>query len=210
MGVLTIKLQRKPHLIAGLCLLLLLTACSEKRTLNAIPSDGVILAFGDSLTEGYGAPPGHSYPSVLTELTGMNIINAGISGEVTAEGLQRLPAALSKHQPQLVILMEGGNDILRGSDLQQTKYNLASMIELIHANGSEVVLIGVPQKKLFSNTAPLYQELADEYQLVYEGDILPELLWDNQYKSDSIHFNSAGYRQFSERIYALLKETNAL
>ncbi len=210
MGALTIKQQHKSRLIAGLCLLLLLTACSEKRSLNTLQPDGVILAFGDSLTAGYGAPPGHSYPSVLAELSGMNIINAGVSGEVTAEGLERLPSALNKHQPQLVILMEGGNDILRGSDLQQTKHNLASMIELTHASGSEVLLIGVPQKKLFSNTAPLYQELADEYQLVYDGDILPDLLWDNQYKSDTIHFNAAGYRLFSERIYALLKERNAL
>lgn len=187
------------------------SGCSEQQPqLNPIPADGIIVAFGDSLTEGYGAAKGNSYPEVLAELTGLKVINSGISGEVTKQGLERLPDVLSKHKPQLVILMEGGNDILHGGDLGQAKQNLASMIELIQAYGSEVVLIGVPQKKLFSNTAPFYQQRADEYPLVYESDILPDLLWDNNYKSDSIHFNAAGYHKLAEHIHAVLIDNGAL
>lgn len=170
----------------------------------------MILAFGDSLTYSYGAPPEDSYPLVLQALTGHTVINSGIPGEVTAEGLERLPGELDKHEPDLLILLEGGNDILRSHDLSKTRANLAAMIELAQMQGVQVLLLGVPQKKIFSNTAPFYQELADEYQVVYEGDMLPDLLWDNRYKSDSIHFNSDGYRELAERIDDLLRAKNAL
>ncbi len=188
---------------------LLLTACGRE-PLEAVPADGVIVAFGDSLTEGYGAPSGSSYPEVLADLTGRTVINAGISGELTASGLQRLPALLDRHDPDLLILMEGGNDILAGLDPAIIRQNLAAMIELTQARGITVILIGVPEKKLFSNTAPLYPSLADEYRLVHEGAVLADLLWDNAYKSDSIHFNAAGYRKLAERIHSLLMDAGAL
>lgn len=178
--------------------------------LAPIPIDGTILAFGDSLTVGVGAEKSKSYPAVLAQLSGRHVINAGASGETTAQGLERLSGILDQSTPDLLILLEGGNDILRNQDLARTKQNLAEMIELAQSYGAVVVLIGVPEKRLFSDAAPLYEELAKEYGLVFEGELIASLLREPQYKSDMVHFNAQGYRQLAESIYQSLVERGAL
>ncbi len=84
------------------------------------------------------------------------------------------------------------------------------MIELAQRQNTDVILIAVPEKKLFSDSAPLYRELAEEYQLIIEPEIIAKLLRNSQYKSDPIHFNDQGYRQLAMRINNLLIEHNAL
>ncbi len=187
----------------------LLVACDSK-PLTPLPADASILAFGDSLTSGYGVDQADSYPSVLQSLSNRQVINAGISGETTNEGLRRLPEVLDTTSPGLLLLLEGGNDILRGLNLIQTRRNLAAMIELAEQRGIPVVLIGVPEKKLFSDTAPLYHELAEEYRLVFADDVVAHLLRDSRYKSDTIHFNATGYRKLAEHIHELLISAGAL
>ena len=192
-----------------LLVLLSLGACARP-ALDPLPPNGTILAFGDSLTVGVGASVAESYPSVLAELCSCNVVHSGVSGEVTSEGRSRLPSAISLSDPDLLLLLEGGNDILRDVDPEITRQNLASMIEIAQAADIDVVLIGVPQKKLFSNTAPFYRELADQYDLVFADDLVASLLRRGQYKSDAIHFNEAGYRKLAEAIHALLDENSAL
>ncbi|MDO6563744.1 GDSL-type esterase/lipase family protein [Amphritea sp. 1_MG-2023] len=195
---------------ALISLLLIISGCSDKTELNYIPPEGVILAFGDSLTQGIGSTAGGDYPSQLQQLTGRIVINAGIAGEMSAAGLQRLPTLLQQHQPALLILLEGGNDILRNQDRHQLKQNLAQMITLAQQQQIDVVLLAVPEKKLFSNSAPLYQQLAEDYSLVWEPQIIAELLRTPAYKSDAVHFNNEGYQALSKRIASLLEEHNAL
>ena len=190
--------------------LLALVACSSEQQLEPLESDAVILAFGDSLTQGVGAPRDKAYPQVLSELTGITVINSGVSGETTAEGLERLPLVLGEYKPDLVILMEGGNDILRNLSHAQAKANLSQMIQAIRISGSQVVLMGIPEKNLFSNSAGFYQELADEHQVVFDGDTMSELLKTRSLKSDSIHLNSIGYRELAKRVQELLQEQGAL
>ena len=98
--------------LAGIAALLLLAiglgACSDsKPQLPLLSADAVILAFGDSLTFGTGANSEHSYPAELARLTGLTVINAGIPGEVTAQGVRRLPALLDRYKPQLLLLCHG-------------------------------------------------------------------------------------------------------
>ena len=178
--------------------------------LSPLPDDGVILAFGDSLTAGVGVSAARSYPSVLAELTGLRVVNAGVSGEVTAAGLRRLPGELSRATPNLLILLEGGNDILRNGSSTSTKANLAAMIEIAQASGTEVVLIGVPEKNLFSSSAPYYEQLASEYSVVFAPKIVARLLRSPAMKSDPIHFNEHGYRALAEAIHELLVDNGAL
>jgi lysophospholipase L1-like esterase len=188
---------------------IVLQGCDQPK-LTPLPARGTILAFGDSLTVGVGTDKAKSYPSVLAQLSSLRVVNAGVSGEVTAEGLARLAETIDRTSPDLLILLEGGNDILRNQDLKVTKTNLAEMIELAQNRGVEVVLIGVPTKTLFSDTASFYADLADDYQLVFEDSLIASLLRKTAYKSDAIHFNQQGYRLMAEGIHELLVENGAL
>lgn len=193
-------------LLAGL---LGLAGCAEP-ALQPLAPDAVILAFGDSLTAGVGASRAQSYPQVLQELSGRKVFNAGISGDTTAGGLQRLPATLENSNPGLMILLLGGNDILGRHDLTETRENLAAMIEMAQARNVPVVLLGVPELRLFSSVTPLYNELAEQYEVVYADALLAGLLRNPRYKSDPIHLNAEGYSALAVGIYELLIASGAL
>lgn len=190
--------------------LLLAVSCGGDKKLKQLSPDATIVAFGDSLTDGVGASKGQAYPEVLAQLSGLSVINSGVSGETTAEGLERLTSVLEEYQPDLVILIEGGNDILRNSSHVEAKVNLAAMIELIERSGAEIVFLGVPEKNLFSDSADFYDELAEECDLVYDGESLSDLLKTRSYKSDSIHLNNEGYRELATRIHQILVDQGAL
>jgi len=162
------------------------------------------------LTFGVGSKDGNTYPKQLSGLSGYKVINSGISGETTSQGLKRFQAVLDEFSPELVILLEGGNDILRNQSSALTKSNLAKMIEIAKQDNIPLILIGVPEKKLFSDSAPLYSELAEKYDLVFTDDLLSDLLKTSKYKSDPIHLNSAGYRELAEGIYQLMLENGAI
>ncbi|EAT15320.1 arylesterase [Desulfuromonas acetoxidans] len=195
--------------LLGVVMTLSLLSGCQRSHLSEVSPDGVIVAFGDSLTVGVGANRSDSYPSVLQQLTGRQVINAGISGETTAEGAKRLPEVLADTEPELLILLEGGNDILRNHNLTQTRNHLATMIEYAQNQGVQVVLIAVPEKNLFSEQAPLYRELAEEYQVVLIDDMISDLLRTPSYKSDTIHLNARGYRVMAEEIYSVLEREGA-
>jgi lysophospholipase L1-like esterase len=170
----------------------------------------VVLAFGDSLTHGNGAPPGQAYPDVLAGLLGRTVVNAGVPGEISAEGRQRLPQLLQQHQPDLVILCHGGNDLLRRLDHSQTAANLAAMVAAIRTAGADVVLVGVPAPGLFLAPPDFYQEMAERAGIPYEGAIVSDVLDEGAMKSDTIHPNAAGYRRMAEALYRLLEEAHAI
>lgn len=185
-------------------------ACDESPVLRKLPPDAVILAFGDSLTFGTGADAGESYPDMLGTSISRDIVNAGIPGEVSADGLERLPEVLEQSAPALVVLMHGGNDILRRLPKAQTAQNLRSMIGLIRASGAQVVMLGVPQFGLFLEAAPFYATVAEQDQVPIDLETLADILSDNALKSDTVHPNAAGYRQMATAVANLLRERGAL
>ncbi len=195
-------------LLTGL-VVLLASGCDRTPPLPKLSSDAVVLAFGDSLTFGSGATPREAYPAVLQELLGRRIVNAGVPGEVSAEGLARLPQLLEANAPDLVILCHGGNDFLRRQPPSEVAANLRAMIELAHARGAAVVLVGVPQLGLTVQPPDFYAELAKEFTLPYEGEILHDVLTDRALKSDTIHPNAAGYRRLAEALQQLIARAQA-
>lgn len=204
------QLKKIAPSIATVFLTLALVACSGDHELKPLAHNAKVLAFGDSLTAGLGVSPEKAYPAVLQSLSGRTVINAGVSGELTEAGVKRLPDLLDKHDPQLVILLEGGNDILQNRSLSSAKANLSAMITLVKNQGRDVVLVGVPKKSLFAGTADLYVELAEEHQIPLEKSIIGSLLKQPAMKSDSVHFNSAGYSALAEALYSVLRDTGAL
>jgi lysophospholipase L1-like esterase len=145
-------------LILLLCIPLFSCSDSSER-LTALASDATILAFGDSLTYGTGAKQGEDYPTLLAKLTNLTVINAGIPGEISSKGLQRLPALLDQHNPDLFILIYGGNDILKKLPRSEQKNNLLAKIELAKTKDIEVVMLGVPNPGIFLKSAEIYEEI---------------------------------------------------
>jgi len=195
-------------LLVVLVTLVLLFVKSDTVEVSARPlgENATILAFGDSLTYGYGAVD-QAYPLQLEQMTGRRVINAGVSGEVSAEGLRRLPGLLEQYHPQLVILCHGGNDILRRLSKERLKENLLKMVALSQAAGAEVLLVGVPGFGLLGlSTLPLYKEIAESEHLLYEGSVLEKIENDPVLKSDQIHPNGAGYRLMAEAFARVLRE----
>ncbi len=173
------------------------------------PGD-VIVAFGDSLTYGTGATESESYPAVLAEIIGRKVVRAGVPGEVSAGGLQRLPAVIEEHRPALVIVCLGGNDMLRKVDEASIKANLQEIVRTIQAGGISVVLVGVPKPALITGAAAFYAEIAKEFDVPYEGKIVTEVLYQRELKSDTIHPNAKGYRKMAEAIAELLRKAGAV
>jgi len=188
-----------------------LAACGEKPPqIPRLGPDDVVLAFGDSLTYGTGATPEEAYPNVLAKLIHRNVVGAGVPGETTADGLERLPAVLEEVKPRLLLLCMGGNDMLRRMDSASIESNLRAMVLLAKSHCIGVVLIGVPEPALFGGTAAVYGKLAGEQRVPFEGKILREVLFDSQLKSDQIHPNARGYRRLAEAIADMLRKAGAV
>ena len=110
-------------------------------------ADGPWVAFGDSLTEGYGASPGNDFPSLLGKRLGIDIQNLGKTGETSEDGLNRVDAVVAL-KPRVALVCFGGNDALQGKAVSQTTANLAQIIDRLHGEGTFVVLIGIRSASL--------------------------------------------------------------
>lgn len=171
-----------------------------------------ILVIGDSLAAGYGIDIQHGWVALIQKQLAnrYQVINAGISGDTTANGLARLPEALQRHQPKIVVLELGGNDGLRGVPIAVIKNNLEKMIRLAKKSAQQVVLVGVrippnygPQyTQQFQN---IYLELAKKYSL----PIVPFLLknvddQDHLMQADRIHPTQEAQSMIFENVWQVL------
>ena len=194
-----------------LAALTLLTGCgAESPQLEPLAPDTPLLAFGDSLTYGTGAGEGEDYPSRLARLSGHPVINAGVPGELTASGRERLPRLLDRYRPGLLILLHGGNDLLRRQPPTVVEANLRAMVETARARGIPVVLLGVPRPNLSTSVPAFYDRLAADYGLPYDGELLRDLERDPALKADPVHLNGKGYRRLAEGVLDMLVRSGAL
>jgi lysophospholipase L1-like esterase len=187
--------------------ILICNGCDSGPGIKPFNQESVVVAFGDSLTYGTGAPKGQAYPDMLSKRLGRQVVNVGIPGEVTAAGLKRLPSVLDEYSPTLVILCHGGNDFLRRHDQAETTRNLEEMISLIQSRGADVVLVGVPKLGLGLQVPELYTQLADKHSIPLQKKILLDLLGDNSMKSDAIHPNATGYQLMADAIHDLIDKS---
>jgi acyl-CoA thioesterase I len=185
-------------------------ACSRTPQLPLLAADATILAFGDSLTAGTGAGEAESYPAVLAHLSGRNVVNAGVPGEDSAGGVQRLPELIERERPALLILCHGGNDLLARRDQRLIAENLRAMIRSAEERGIPVLLVAVPSPDLMLKPPGLYEELAGEFRIPIERRALAHIMGKGSLKSDYIHPNAAGYRLLAEAVAELLKKSGAL
>lgn len=192
------------------CCLSILVGCSSSAGLPLLTADQVVLAFGDSITAGTGAGPGESYPEIMGKLIGRKVVNAGKPGEVTADGLARLPALLESEKPALLILCHGGNDLLQRLDQRQAADNLRAMIRLARERGIAVLLVAVPTPDLSLKPPTFYGQLAEEFAIPVETKSLPRIMGKGSLKSDYVHPNAAGYRQLAEALVSLMKRSGAI
>lgn len=202
-----------PWLHAALALLLAaaLAGCGARGPkLASLAAGDVVVAFGDSLTHGTGAQASESYPAVLSQLIGREVVRAGVPGEITAQGLARLPQVIDEHQPRLVIVCLGGNDMLRKVNPAEIKANLRAIVKTIRGRGIDVVLVGVPQPALITSAPEFYAEVAKEFGIPYEGKVVTSVLYSTGMKADPIHPNARGYRRMAEALADLLRKAGAI
>jgi acyl-CoA thioesterase-1 len=172
---------------------------------NFPPRSGTAwVAFGDSLTAGYGAEPGQDYPSVLGRRLGVNIVNQGSAGDTSQDGLNRVEEIV-RLNPRVVLLCLGGNDGLRQMSPSQMFANLGGIIDRLHQAGAFVVLIGIRSASLFDKNETGFKELAEEKQLLYVPNMLQGLVTNPRLMSDSIHPNERGYEAIADRLEKVLR-----
>lgn len=191
------------------CCFIFISCSEESRHFTALSKNATILAFGDSLTAGKGATSSQSYPAVLQQLSQIKVINAGISGEISANGLKRLPNLLEKHRPELVIICHGGNDILRRISSQQTKNNIIEMIRLAESYNAQVLLLAVPKPTLLVPPAKVYFDIAESTAVELDARTMPATLKNSKLKSDTYHPNAAGYTYIARQIFTRLNNLGA-
>ncbi len=177
----------------------LFTACSSDAPVDL--SGENIICFGDSLTYGTGAPSNKSYPARLSEMIGQPVINAGIPGNTTADGLKRLESDVLERSPRMVLMTLGGNDMKNGIDRAIAFANLKKIVEAIQAKGALVVLGGV--KLLFWDRGyeEEYEKLAEETGIILIPNVLKGLIGHNDLMSDAIHPNAAGYEIMAKKFH---------
>lgn len=178
-----------------------------------------IVAFGDSLTQGYGLPATQSYPTQLqTALREMGydvvVINRGVSGDTTADGLARFPYLfVEKEQPGLVLLALGANDMFRRFELDQTETNLRQMLQILKDKNIPVILIGM---KAVYHYSPLYKwrfnriypRLADEFDAPLIPFFLEGVAMDSSMNQvDGIHPNEYGVTKMVDHTLPVITET---
>lgn len=209
--------QRVLHFLLPVLALLLVCfnqTVVEAGSLEAGDTRPKIVAFGDSLTAGFGVSGEGTYPAQLQRRLDeldyrYRVINAGVSGDTTAGGLRRVPWVLAG-KPDIVILELGANDGLRGLSLEQTKNNLSSTIQQLQQAGATVILAGMKLPPNYGQDytkgfEAIYPALAKQYRLplipfFLEGVAASSTL--NQ--ADGIHPTKAGYRIIVEQVIKTL------
>lgn len=178
---------------------------SKQEIRNYPPKNQEVVAFGDSLIQGVGATHGNDFVSLVGRELGINITNKGVSGDTTVSALKRIDEVLTL-DPGIVIVLLGGNDVLRRIPKTETFTNLGKIIEELQSNGIVVVLLGVRGGILVDGYEESYEEISKKYETAYVSNVLKNLITDKKYMSDGIHPNDLGYAIIAKRVTPVLEK----
>lgn len=217
--------------VAGMAIVQLLTGCSAEQpvgnvakgqpatnNVHAPAADAkLILAFGDSLYAGYGVAQNESFPHALQKVlqaqgVAADVRNAGVSGETTLGGLQRLAFTLDglPRKPDLVLVGLGGNDMLRGLDPEQSEANLRQILDVLHRRRIPVLLTGMLASPNMgadyaSRFNAIYPKLAKDYDVPLYPFFLDGVIGDPRFmQADSIHPNPIGVNRVVQKVTPLV------
>jgi acyl-CoA hydrolase len=210
------KMKSVTKLLLSACLSILLVACGGEKAKAIIPANSTVVILGDSLTYGTGADKGQDYASMLANNTGWNVINAGIPGNTSSNGLARLPDLLSEHHVDLLIVELGGNDFLQHLPEKETASNLKAILAQSKAKNIPTVMLAIPAFSplgaAFGNLSdhPIYEKIAQETGTALIEDVFSDVLAKNGLKADPVHPNAAGYRVVEEGLRTTLIEMGFL
>jgi len=175
-----------------------------------------LLVMGDSLSAAYNLPTEQGWVALTaarmkTTHPDWQVVNASISGETTSGGISRLPAALQRHKPNLVIIELGGNDGLRGLPLAQTRSNLQAMIRLSKKQGAKVLLIGIQMPPNYGAAytkgfSSIYTDLAKQEKVTLLPFLLQPIALDRSYfLPDQMHPNAKGQVKIRDHVWPALE-----
>lgn len=182
--------------VVPLALAALLAACRDLPP-NLDSRGTTIVCLGDSITAGVGADGAPTYPDLLAQRLDADVVNAGYPGATAADILARLPEALA-HDPWLVIVEAGGNDMLRRVPVAETEAAVRGLVQGVLAAGAVPMLVEI--RAPFGGLGDLFVRVGDEYDVPVVEDVLPEILLDRRLKSDEIHPNAAGYERLAAAV----------
>jgi len=192
--------------VAALFLAILIAGLVYLYPVREYKRDQIVVAFGDSLTRGYGTPPGKNFVTYLSEYTNIPIINSGKSGDTTADALIRLKEDVINKKPDVVLVLLGGNDFFEGNSEEVVSINLKTIIRNIRASGAKVILIG-GSKQVLPNYELVFDRLALEEKVEgYVPNVLLGVLFRKDLLYDSVHPNERGHEVIAKRILPTLEK----
>lgn len=194
-------------LVALLATFLGYRACATPPVRNLSPRPGPVVVLGDSLAAGVGSTGGkRGYVTLLQERLGVDIVNKGVAGNTTADGLARMDADVLALKPSLVIVELGGNDFLRQVEAQTVFGNLETIIRRCQDGGAAVMLLGVRSGLLTDRNEKGFRDVARRTQTAYVPNILADVFGQPAFMHDSIHPNDAGYEKVATRIEPTVRD----
>lgn len=176
---------------------LLLAACGPD--IPNLDSPGrTIVCLGDSITSGVGAEPAQPFPGLLAEKLGVEVINAGVPGDTSEDGLARVGDVLAQ-DPWMVIVELGGNDILRSVPPARTEAALRQILDRLLAARVVPVLVEI-EVPFRGRYADVFERIEDDYDLPVVEDTLGDILLDAGLKADPLHPNAEGHKVLAEAV----------
>ncbi|MBM3254701.1 MAG: arylesterase [Candidatus Omnitrophica bacterium] len=209
-----IEYRRSIYALTLLLAVYLYAGCTGKEIVNLHSKGKNIICFGDSISFGYGVDTGEDYPAVLSRLVTIPVINAGVDGDTSRDGLRRIDIDVLDKNPLLVIVEFGGNDFLKKLPKADTLENVSQMVDKIHAKGAMVAIADISAGMFFRDYRIALRKLAREKGAIFIPSILKGIITTPQLKSDFLHPNADGYVIVAKRVYRAilpyLKQNSAL